>query len=84
MASAQLLVQGINRRRSILRFIRKFNRDYGCSPSLMEIAEHEGVNKTAARRHVQILVDEGVLEMAPGRHRSLRVLGTTTPPARRK
>lgn len=80
MSSAKLIAQGINRRRSILRYIGNYIDKRGYAPSVEEIAECQGINKTAVRRHLQVMIEEGVLEHKPGHHRSLRILSSTTPP----
>lgn len=80
MAGAELIAQGIVRRRAILSFIRSYVKDFGVSPSMVEIAEHVGVTKTAVRNHLDIMVGDGTLANAPGRHRSIRVLSNVTPP----
>lgn len=49
----------------------------GQSPSLAEIADAFGFSsRNAAQKHVQALLDAGLLEQAPGRKRGLRLPGT--------
>jgi len=63
---------GIERRKAIMSFIREYIREYHYAPSQREIAEGVGIAKTAATRHLDILVEEGKLEMTPGVYRSVR------------
>lgn len=75
MAGAKLIAQGIERRRAIMRFIKDYLRKNGFAPSIEEIAEAvELSSKTAVRHHLEILVDEGAIQMTPGKYRSLRVM----------
>jgi SOS-response transcriptional repressor LexA len=73
MAGSATIAAGIDRRRDIVRFVRKFHTSKRMSPSIEEIAEAVGLqSKATVRYHVNILVDEGKLIRDPGRYRSLR------------
>jgi len=64
------------RQQDTLTFIRNYFSRKGESPSLAEIAEGTGIrSRAAAHRHVQALVDAGVIELVPGRKRGIRLIG---------
>lgn len=64
-----------SRRAAILAFLRR-ELLAGRAPSLAEVAEAFGfASRNAAQKHVQALVDEGLLERIPGRKRGLRLPG---------
>jgi SOS-response transcriptional repressor LexA len=75
MASRELIAQGKARRQEILTYIAEHTTEHGFAPSVAEIADTVGINKTAVRHHLGILVDEGVITIAPGKNRSIRILG---------
>jgi SOS-response transcriptional repressor LexA len=72
---AELITQGVNRRESIMRFIKTYHDDYGFPPSMAEIAEEQGIAKSAIRHHLYRMQRDGLVSMKPGSHRSIRVLG---------
>jgi len=73
MASSATIAAGIDRRRDIVKYVRKYHRQKRMSPSIEEIAEAVGLSsKATVRYHVNILVDEGKLVRDPGKYRSLR------------
>lgn len=74
MAGVALIAQGIERRRHILRFVKKYQARYGCSPTSAEIADELDVAKNAVRHHLDILAREGFVELQPRKHRSLRII----------
>ncbi len=75
MAGSQLIAQGIDRRRAILRFVKTYVRRHGHSPSIEEIAVGVALaSKSAARHHVDMLVQQKFLAITPGKYRSLRVI----------
>jgi repressor LexA len=74
MAGAELIAQGVDRRKAILKFIRSYIKRHGYGPSMEEIAEAVGLSKSAARHHLLILREEKKVDMTPGVYRSLRVL----------
>lgn len=64
-----------HQRAAILAFLRR-ELAAGRAPSLADIAEAFGFSsRNAARKHVQALVSEGLLEQLPGRKRGLRLPG---------
>lgn len=64
------------RQQDTLTFIRNYFSRKGESPSLAEIAEGTGIrSRAASHRHVQALVDAGVIELVPGRKRGIRLTG---------
>lgn len=75
MAGSALLARGIDQRRAILRFVKKYQKSNGVSPSVQEIADDLGLSsKTAVRHHLDTLKDEGWVDWSSGKHRSLRLL----------
>jgi len=71
---AQLIEQGILRRQSILNYIRSYHEEFGYPPSMAEIADENGIAKSAVRHHLYRLQNDGMLTMTPGKYRSIRVL----------
>lgn len=64
------------RQQDTLTFIRSYFSRKGDSPSLAEIAKGTGIHsRSAVHRHVQALVDAGVIELVPGRKRGIRLTG---------
>lgn len=56
------------------QFIRHFILQHGHAPALPEIAQGLGIrSKSHAHRYVQALIDEGLLESIPGRHRNIQL-----------
>ncbi len=56
------------------QFIRHFILRNGHAPLLPEIAQGLGIrSKSHASRYVQALVEQGLLEFIPGRHRGIRL-----------
>lgn len=75
MAGAATIAQGIDRRRKIVAFIKRYIAKNGFAPSIEEIAEGvELSSKTAVRHHLQKLVQDGHVTMQAGKYRSLRVI----------
>ena len=71
MPAADLTLQ----RAAILAWLRR-ELAAGRAPSLAEVADAFGfASRNAARRHVQALVDAGLLAQTPGRKRGLRLPG---------
>lgn len=65
--------QGIERRKAIMKFIRAYRAEHGNSPSMQEIADGVGYStKSSVGRHINILVEAGVLEHDPKKYRSMR------------
>ena len=75
MASSALIAQGIDRRRAILRFVKKYVATHGFAPSVEEITEGVGLSsKTATRHHLDVLKENGDVTWTPGKYRSLRLV----------
>lgn len=56
------------------QFIRHYILQHGHAPLLPEIAKGLGIrSKSHASRYVQALVEQGLLEFIPGRHRGIRL-----------
>ncbi len=59
------------------QFIRQFILRNGQAPLLPEIAQGLGIrSKSHASRYVQALVEQGLLEFVPGRHRGIRLINS--------
>jgi repressor LexA len=64
------------RRAAILAFLRERVEGQGQAPSLAEIADEFGfASRNAAQKHVQALVADGLIELAPGQKRGIRMVG---------
>lgn len=74
MAHASQVLQGEERRREILEWVRHFIDDNGYSPSMEEIGVGIGVHKNAVNHHLKKLQKEGKVSMTPGKYRSLRLI----------
>ncbi|MEZ4215963.1 MAG: transcriptional repressor LexA [Myxococcota bacterium] len=67
------------RQREIYEFVRGFVREHGYSPSLEEIGSHFGLRSVATvHKHVQHLVEKGLLQKAWNRSRSVEPVGADT------
>lgn len=55
----------------ILTCIRDTRRNYGCSPTLQEIADELGITKITVFEHVETLIKKGMLTRRSNRARSL-------------
>lgn len=71
---AELIVQGVARRESIMAYIRQYHVENGFPPSMAEIADAQGIAKNAVRHHLIRLQRDGRVQMTEGKYRSLRVL----------
>jgi repressor LexA len=71
---AELIDQGVARRESILQYLRTYIESNGYPPSMAEIAEEEGIAKSAIRHHLYRLQRDGIITMTPSKYRSIRVL----------
>lgn len=68
------------KRAAVLAFLRDQVEDHGRAPSLAEIAEQFGfASRNAAQKHVQALVADGLIELAPGQKRGIRLVGGRGP-----
>ncbi|TWI01708.1 repressor LexA [Luteimonas cucumeris] len=68
------------RRAAVLAFLRDRIEGHGHVPSLAEIAAEFGfASRNAAQKHVQALVADGLIELAPGQKRGIRMVGGRGP-----
>ncbi|MEQ1511153.1 MAG: transcriptional repressor LexA [Lysobacteraceae bacterium] len=68
------------KRAAVLAFLRDRIEGQGHTPSLAEIAEAFGfASRNAAQKHVQALVADGLIELAPGQKRGIRLVGGRGP-----
>lgn len=68
------------KRAAVLAFLRDRIEGQGQAPSLAEIAEAFGfASRNAAQKHVQALVADGLIELAPGQKRGIRLVGGRGP-----
>ncbi len=68
------------KRAAVLAFLRDRIEGQGLAPSLAEIAAEFGFSsRNAAHKHVQALVAEGLVELAPGQKRGIRLVGGRGP-----
>lgn len=71
----QLIEQGIERRRVMLRFIRDYVDEHGYAPSVREIMAGADLSSPhAVRRHLVTLQEEGKIQVTPNIARGIRVL----------
>ena len=64
------------KRAAVLAFLRDQVEGQGRAPSLAEIAGEFGfASRNAARKHIQALVADGLIELAPGQKRGIRMVG---------
>lgn len=69
------------RQREIYTFIATRTAEAGAPPTRVEIAEAFGFRSAnAAEEHLRALARKGVIDMAPGRSRGIRLLDAGTPP----
>ena len=68
------------KRAAVLAFLRDRIEGQGITPSLAEIAAEFGFSsRNAAHKHVQALVADGLVELAPGQKRGIRLVGGRGP-----
>lgn len=68
------------KRAAVLAFLRDRIEGQGAAPSLAEIADEFGfASRNAAQKHVQALVADGLIELAPGQKRGIRLIGGRGP-----
>ena len=72
-----LPIAGITRQQAAtLEFIKTYQERYGASPSYDEIKQAMGfASKTSVHRLVHGLAERGAVQVLPGRHRSIALLG---------
>ena len=63
------------RQRGVLEAIRAFWDEHGVSPSLMDLADHLGVQAPTVHQHVRALKTKGYLDHVAGRSRSWKLAG---------
>tara|TARA_B100000700_G_C14223676_1_gene480429 strand:- start:29 stop:295 length:267 start_codon:yes stop_codon:yes gene_type:complete len=54
------------RRRAIIQAVKLFVMDNGYWPSIMDLSRETGIPETSTRRHVMMLVEQRVLQLAAG------------------
>jgi repressor LexA len=68
------------KRAAVLAFLHDRIQGQGQAPSLAEIAAEFGfASRNAAQKHVQALVADGLIELAPGQKRGIRLVGGRGP-----
>lgn len=67
--------QGVAKRNEIFNFVRQFIKIHEYAPTLKEISASVGVNFSTVRKHIRILVADGLLERTgcKGSPRNLRI-----------
>jgi repressor LexA len=75
---------GLTRRqKEIYEFVRSFLETEGYAPSLEEIASHFGLSSVATvHKHIQNLVEKGLLRKSWNRSRSIELAERLSPPVR--
>ncbi len=67
-------LSGEQTRRRVLAFIASYIEQHGYSPSVRDICRGVDINSTSHVRHVlEALFEQGAIEMAPRRARTVRV-----------
>jgi repressor LexA len=62
-----------DRRQKIVDFIRQYSQEHGYAPSIREIGDAVGIRSTrAVKYHLDVLVNQGVIERVAGKARSLK------------
>ena len=54
------------RRKAIIQAVKLFLMDNGYWPSVMDLSRETGIPETSTRRHVMMLVEQGILQLATG------------------
>jgi len=68
------------KRAAVLAYLRDRIEGLGQAPSLAEIAAEFGfATRNAAQKHIQALVADGLIELAPGQKRGIRLVGGRGP-----
>ena len=71
---AELIEQGVERRDSMMKYLETYIEKHGYPPSMAEIADYEGIAKSAIRHHLYRLQRDGKIVMTPGHYRSIRII----------
>ena len=61
------------RQSQVLRFIKLFIANYDFSPSIKEIAAHQGICTGSVVKVLRCLCDLNEIEMEPGKQRSIKI-----------
>ena len=70
-----------DRQRQVYDAIRDHLARHGVTPKLNELGRALGIrSRGVVHRHVRALVDAGLVEVEPGRHRGIRLAGAVPPP----
>jgi len=70
-----------DRQRQAYDAIRDHLANHGVTPKLAELGRALGIrSRGVVHRHVRALVDAGLVEVEPGRHRGIRLAGSEPPP----
>lgn len=78
--------EGKANRKEIYLYLIKYIKKHGYPPSNGEIADDIGISATTVRRHIEELMQDGLLETDadPGTSRAIRVMGYGFGKIRRK
>ena len=70
-----------DRQRQVYAATRDHLARHGVTPKLVELGHTLGIrSRGVVHRHVHALVDAGLVEVEPGRHRGIRLAGAEPPP----
>jgi repressor LexA len=70
-----------DRQRQVYGAIRDHLARHGVTPKLAELGRALGIrSRGVVHRHVRALVEAGLVEVEPGRHRGIRLAGAAAPP----
>lgn len=68
-------LQGQQRRRQILTFVRSYHAQHGWAPTIGEIAQAVGLaSPNSTKSHLQRLADEGFLHLEPRKSRAIHLV----------
>lgn len=75
MSREDLVTQGEDRRKVILKFLREYIDEKGWAPTVQEIADAAGLaSPNSTRNHLLKLVEEGYLRMEPRQARAIALI----------
>jgi len=76
-----MLTELTDRQRKTYDAIREHLAHHGVTPKLAELGQALGIqSRGVVHRHVRALVDAGLVEVEPGRHRGIRLAGVVPMP----
>jgi len=76
-----MLIDLTDRQRQTYDAIREHLAHHGVTPKLAELGQALGIqSRGVVHRHVRALVDAGLVEVEPGRHRGIRLAGVVPIP----